>query len=523
MICPVHNAPYDEANPCLRCQWAEVVKASEGRAPVCATELPPGGGPDGPGKRSGNFQPPVANAGCPDVTAGRDPHLSTAGGEGLLDFIVRRSPEFRRPTHLADWCALLERAAYEAVRGLCEIPIRHYKTETTVHGIVWLLHEHPDWRIIFLTHSFEAAQKWGKRIRQLAEGTPIGPTKGWNTIAEWRNEAGGGVVVMSADQSKIGYDCNALIVDDPIDEHGSEDVQTRDAVDNTIAHYTARCMYKGRRGPVLIVASPFHPDNPIARRLLRHRVAWVHVHHAAIEYEGQPGRECAFAPEVWPLDELKRVRAELAEKDPTERLWWAQFMCDPRPPGADLFKDPTRYTALPEIPFRIAYGADFAFTQGSGSDYFALVVARLYGRKAYVTEVQRHKIDAHQIESTLRAAQNRHGRGVVWSYQSGPEVGLTNILVERGLPIARMPARYNKLVRAERTVKRWNDGDVLVPHESVGAPWTHGFLARVGAFRGRDKDGDDDEIDALVSLCDGALGGAVAVPTSLGRPGYSGL
>lgn len=437
----------------------------------------------------------------------------------LLDRIAQLSPEYSPPLHLADWTALIEKASDHPVRGLCSIPIRHYKTETTIHGVIWLLEQHPDWRIIFLTHSFEAAQKWGKRIRQLAEGTKVGPTRGWNTISEWRNDAGGGVVVMSADQSRIGYDCNALIVDDPLDEHGAQEAAVRDAVDGAVTHYTARCVYKGMIGPVLIVASRFHTDDPIGRRLLRRAAEWVYVHRPAILDEGLPS-ERAFAPSVMPLPVLRQIREELREQDPTERLWWGQFMGDPRPVGGDLFRDPVRYSTLPDLPFRIAYGADFAFTQSATSDYFALVVARLYGKKAFITEVYRHKIDAHQIESTIRMAMNKHGRAVVWSYQSGPEVGLTGILVERGFPIQRMQARYNKLVRAERTIKRWNDGDILIPQDAL---WVPGFMARISAFRGADKDGNDDEIDALVSLCDGALGGVAAGVSTLGKPNYSGL
>ena len=110
----------------------------------------------------------------------------------LLDLIVALSPQFRRPEHLRKWCELIEAAASNAVRALCSIPIRHFKTETTVHGIVYLLLRHPTWRVIFLTHSAEAANKWGKRIRQIAEATKVGPAKNWSTIAEWRNEQGGG-------------------------------------------------------------------------------------------------------------------------------------------------------------------------------------------------------------------------------------------------------------------------------------------------------------------------------------------
>jgi predicted phage terminase large subunit-like protein len=375
-----------------------------------------------------------------------------------------------------------------------------------VHGIVFLLLRHPDWRIIFMTHSHEAATKWGKRIRQIAEATEVGPSKGWNTIGEWRNEQGGGVVVMSADQSKIGYDCDALIVDDPLDEHGADDPKVREAVDEAISLYTARCMSGGKRGPVLIVASRFHPDDPIGRRMLRTAVDWDYVHNAAVVID-EKGEERAFAPDVWPLEELHRVRAELAEKDPSERIWWAQFQNDPKPSGSDLFKTATYYGTIPDWNFRIAYGADLAYTQGSKSDYFAMVALKVCGRQGFVLDVQRHKMDAHMIESTCRNVVSIYGRGPIYSYVSGPEIGMVKLMRERGLDFVPLRARYNKLVRAERTIRRWNTGELAVPAE---APWLDGFLHRLSAFRGNDKDDGDDEVDALVSVCDGCMGGVAS-------------
>lgn len=438
----------------------------------------------------------------------------------LLERIPQLSPEHQPPWHLSEWTSLIERAATEPVRALCAVPIRHYKTETTLHGIVWLLEQDPTLRVIFLTHSHDAAEARGKRLRQLAEETKIGPTRGWNKIIEWQNDQGGGVVVMSADQSKLGYDCHVLVFDDPIDEFGANDVKKREAVDQTISHYTARCMRRGKPGAVLGVMSRWHPDDPIGRRLQRLAVKWEYVHHEAIKDEGLP-TERAFAPEVWDIPALKQMRAELAEKDPTERLWWAQLMNNPKPIGSALFGPATFYTQLPTWGFRKGYGLDLAYTTTDGADWFARCVGRMYGPKMYLIDVVRHKIDAHLIESTLKADLNKHGRAPMFSYMAGPEVGMARVLQERGVPVARMLARYNKLVRAQRTIKRWNDGDILVPE---GALWVPGFLHRVSCFRGREKDTDDDEIDALVSMCDGVMGGMVASggPKLLGRS-YQGI
>lgn len=444
-------------------------------------------------------------------------------GKSLYDVIADVSPQFKSPFHLHDWITLIERAVTEAVRGLCAIPIRHHKSETTMHGIVKLLVEDPSRRIIFLTYSGEAAIKRGKRIRQLATAAGVGPARGFDLIADWQNDRGGGVVCMAAAQSKLGLDCHALICDDPIDEFGAEDPKIRDAVDEAITHYTARCMRNGEPGPVLILMSRWHPDDPIGRRIHRTAREWIYVHAPAIIDLDLP-TERAFAPEVWSLKELKAVREELKETDPTERIFWAQLQNEPRPMGADLFGEAHLYNALPDGPFRRGYGVDMAYTIGEGSDWFARVAARVYARKLYLLDVTRHKIDAHLIESTCKADTQRWGRAPFFSYMSGPEVGMASVLRERGVWIVKMHARYNKLVRAQRSIKRWNDGDILVPADPA-ALWVPGFLHRVSYFRGREKDSDDDEIDALVSLADGMLGGAVAgqKPKTLSMGTYRGM
>lgn len=434
----------------------------------------------------------------------------------LLELIPALSPEFQAPTHLADWCDIIERGvAGEAVRAGLAVPIRHYKSQTTMHGVVRFLLTDPTTRHVYLTHSHQKAVSVGKRIRQLAKAAGVGPARGYDLIEDWANDRGGGVVVMSADQSKLGYDCHALWYDDPLDEHGADNATVRDAVDSAISHYQARCMRFGQPGPVFGVMSRWHRDDPFGRRLLRTVSPFEYVHHRAIEDEGLE-TEHAFAPDVWGLTALRNVRAELAEKDPTERIWWAQFQGEPITTGGDLFRWATRYTQLPTWGYRPCYGTDFAFSQGKHADFFALVCGRLYGPKMYITEVRRERIETTLIESTIKSAKVKHGHAPVFSYQSGPEIGTTRILNERGCGIVPMPARYSKLVRAERTIRRWNDGNVLVPEDSA-ALWVPGFVERTAQFTGKDDDDGDDEQDALVSMCDGVMGGSGAPPVVMGR------
>ena len=164
---------------------------------------------------------------------------------GLLDWIPMVSPEMVRPGHMGEVEEVFARVRGccsgdgSVVRELLSWPIRHWKTETYMHGVLWLMMQIPDLRTIFLTHSDERAKHVGKRVREIADRTAVGPTRGFNEIKNWQNAAGGGIVVMSAEQSKEGHDCHLLIADDPIDEIGSQSADVRETVDRAL-NYSPR-------------------------------------------------------------------------------------------------------------------------------------------------------------------------------------------------------------------------------------------------------------------------------------------
>jgi predicted phage terminase large subunit-like protein len=269
---------------------------------------------------------------------------------------------------------------------------------------------------------------------------------------------------------------------------------------------------------VLGVGSRWHADDPYGRRSARG--GWIEINHPAIVDEGTDD-ERAFAPEVIDLPELKRIRAELHEQDPTDRIWSAQFMGTPRPPAGGGFRQPARYVDAPAWPgFRNAMGVDLSYSVESASDWFALVTARLYGSQVFILNVTRLKCDFESMETVFRSDWATHGKCPVYSYMSGPERGVARYFYDRGIPIQVMPARYDKATRAQKTIDLWNDGRILVPHE---ARWVPGFLARVAGFTGRRDEGNDDEVDALVSLVDGALGSSVTTvsgPVAFGARRY---
>lgn len=428
----------------------------------------------------------------------------------LMDLVPTLRPEWRPPRHLKDFVREIERCDSEEVRTLCAVPMQHHKTSSMSIGVAWLILRKPSRHIVFMTYDHERSESVAKDIRDVCDAAGIGPTRGYNKIREWQNEFGGGVVVMSCEQSRLGYPCDVLLVDDPLDEESAFDVYSRNRVDDKIAYYTARAAI--HKGSVIIIASRWHPDDPIGRRVARK--GWRYIHSPGILDYGLPSAE-AFAPDVLSLDQHLKLQKEWLDVDPTGRKWWAQIQNDPKPDALGLFRQPARYDALPSTGgYRTVIGVDLAYSATAASDYFAIVVMRFYGSSCYVMDVHRAHRDVEMALIELLRRKREHPGATFYSYASGPEKGVLYFLAERGVPIEAMPARYDKQTRAQRTIETWNAGRVLVPSS---APWAPGFVTRAQLFTGASNVGDDDEIDALVSGYDGGTFSAVATPKALGR------
>lgn len=434
----------------------------------------------------------------------------------LLDFIPRCDPTFRPPFHLRAYVDLLERAPGGNLRAMVSVPIRHFKTWTTICGIAWWLLRDPTLRIIYMTYSLSRAEEVGKDIRETCRNMGCGPDKGHDTIKAWRTPEGGGVTVMSADQSRLGTDCDILIWDDPIEgPTQADDARIRNTVNETIAFYTNR-MQVG--GSCIGIMSRFHPDDPIGRRTTR---GWQYVHHAAIERLGTD-EERAFAPDIFPLDVIKARRLEMRIDDPNERTFWGQWQNEPRAPTTNGFGEGVRYAELPTWPgYRDAMGIDMSYSETRRADHAAFVVTRWWGPKCFVRHIERCRADIGDVTRKLYELRDAYGRMPVFSYVAGPEIAAIHHLSLMGVPVAPVHATAPKFIRARRTIDCHNAGRIMWAENIPGLDLV---IQRLRNWTGNESD-PDDEADALVSvhdqMCSCAKGGSLDRPTrSLGSWRY---
>jgi hypothetical protein len=425
--------------------------------------------------------------------------------EDPLDYVPFLNPGWRKPEHLQTMGGLaLEIATWargdsdKPIRELVTYPIRHFKSETILAICVWLLEQFPWMNIMLLAYDDDRVHWLGNRLRELClvvkDRPYVGPTKGWNRVDHWKNSEGGGVTILSSKQSREGFTCHCLIADDPINEKQVAKIEERDACDNAINFYTGRTLLFRDggyvQGPVIIVASRFSRDDMIGRRL--ERPGWHHSYAPAITKDDKP-----FAPNVFTLEQLKSIRAELAVTEPREETWYSRWQGTPKEDrGADKFKEhPALYDFLPKG--SDAIGIDFI---GEESRWFAMTRVRVSGGCVFVRECARFVADPNELAKRVNESFNTDGRCDVYAFMSGSERIAIRRMQEQGIIITPLTAGQNRLWRTLPTMQIWEEDKILWPHDGSGKA----SIARISRFTGG-EDEDNDEVDALVAVVEGSM------------------
>jgi predicted phage terminase large subunit-like protein len=414
---------------------------------------------------------------------------------GLMSFIPKLTQRFTEPRHLAPFVELFEAVrAGESVRGVCSVPPRHEKTETTKHAIAWLLLNNPALRICYTTYAATPAEKRGREIRDLylrAGGTILDDA---NSKKDWRTGTeDGGLWSTSICGPITGEGFDLLIIDDPVKDRASAEsaIEREKIIDwfndtaFTRLEPDASCIEIGTRWHV----------SDLGGHLLSS--GWPGVILPAIDADGK-----ALCPERYTLAQLLKIKETIGEYG-----WNSLYQCQPFAKGGALFKDTHFYDALPEG-MQIRIGCDFAYSTKSRADYSVAVVLGELAGVVYVIEVLRVQLTAPDFLSRLQVLQAKYGGARAYAYIGGQERGVIDALqkIGPGLAIETWPATADKFTRAQPVSAKWCAGKILLPRS---APWLNAFVSEVVGFTGV-GDLHDDQVDALSGGYDAIIKGSSA-------------
>jgi predicted phage terminase large subunit-like protein len=404
--------------------------------------------------------------------------------ESILDFVVRTSPNYSRPSHLGRIAATIERVLREPVTACFNAPPRHGKTELILHAVPYILQRRPHWTIGYASHSASVAWSKSRLARDYAIRAGIKLRGDTNSVHEWRTVEGGGMLAAGVMGSWTGQGVNVLFIDDPYSDR--QDAESPLIRSRVIEWFQSVANTRVEpNGSILPNHTRWHERDLTGFCLSE--LGYEEVNLPAIDEHGN-----ALWPERWPLDALERKRRGVGAYD-----WAALYLGRPVPKGGEVFRTPARYEEPAIAGARIVIGCDPAGSEAASSNHTAAVVLAVQGIGAEATadviDVIRRHGETKAIADELEALQRKWGAPLtIEASRDGKAIARALRTSNQRLIITEVAPFASKFIRAQPLAGAWNEGRVRVPLRS---PWLDDYLHEFSKFTGVEG-GTDDQVDA---------------------------
>lgn len=413
--------------------------------------------------------------------------------------------------------ALMQVGPDGVLRQQFQMPPRTMKSLIiSVFWVAWLLGKNPRQKIWVVSHSVDLAKDLHKTFRDLISHPEIQAIfpelKSYLTIdndTEIRTAEGGGRWALSVNGNVTGRGADKLILDDPMDAKHANSESERKRVSDWVLKTLWTRMNRPSKTPVVVVMQRLHMDDLIPH--LERVSDWSVLKLPAIfpkdtkiqleedEWHNAKAGDLLH-PEFLPqkvLDERKTALGNAA--------FSAQYLQQPLPDEGGMIDlaEFRRYTDLPPAHDAKFLSVDSATGQDSGA-YTAMIGARVFQGRLYVTGVYRGSIDVPTQVDAIIAAQKKHDIDHLIIENAHAGIALVQGLRRHyeykeeyaGRPnfIEPITPRQSKEVRMEAMLKYVRAGKILLPTE---APWLEVFENELISFPNCIH---KDQVDALSQL-----------------------
>lgn len=357
-------------------------------------------------------------------------------------------------------------------------PPQHGKSETVLHGLVWLMLRQPNRRHAYATYAQEFTRSQSVIAARAAQLHNLPLTR--SKLDRWETPEGGAVAWTSRGGPLTGHPVDGLLL---VDDLIKDRLEANSALIRSRAMDWLSSTAFTRLHPTasfILIATRWHLEDPSGQ--LAKQGEYEVIRLPAIKPDGT-----ALWPEARPIEWLEQQKARLLPAD-----WSALYMGEPVADGSRVFRDATYYDTLPDAPYREAHGFDAAYTAKTSADATVTITGRLVDGRIYVTNLLHDRLEPAQYIPLMRA----HGVTHVTWYRSGTERGLEELLKREGIRVTALTAHADKLSRAIPAATAWNRAEILLPRS---AAWTPLIEAELTQFTGQ-GDAHDDVVDALAAL-----------------------
>lgn len=416
------------------------------------------------------------------------------------DFLHHVVPGYESAPHtrmLVEHLEALERR--ELGRLVVTMPPRHGKTLHVSQAFpAWAMGRRPAEHVILASYGAELAEQNSRRTRGflLDPRWPfpdVAVSAESSAVGRWHTTAGGGCIAAGIGGGLTGHGAHLLIVDDPV--RGREDADSAAVRESTWRWWTEVALTRLQPGAaVLLVQTRWHEDDLAGRVLDSPGAAdWTVLSLPALADDGDPlGR--AEGEALWP-DWYDAAHLESLRVDIGERAFAALYQQRPTPDRGGIFQRAWldgRYDRLPEG-LRVVQAVDASFKTGTANDYSAIVTVATDGRRFYVADVWRQKVEFPQLVAAIKAqAAEWNPEAILIEDAAAGQSATQQLRRDTALPIVAVKPSGSKIARAESVSPLFESGRVLLPSS---AGWLGAFVEELASFpAGR----HDDQVDATV-------------------------
>jgi len=430
------------------------------------------------------------------------------------------------------------------LRLIINIPPRTLKsTLITILYPLWLWLSEPEHNFLTASYSLDLSSEHSVMRRSLLQsawfqrlfGERFQLSGDRNQVAQYVNNRRGQMIATSVGATAMGRGCDTAILDDPISADQSISDAERMTANNWIDATLRSRLNDPSTGAIILVMQRLHELDPTGFLLEQEPGTWTHVR---VPLEAEEDETWTFPisgkvverrvgtilmPERFPQSTVEQLRSR--------RLVFAgQYQQRPAPVEGNLIKrseiryyggiDPRTGQSdekLPETFDRKIISVDCAFKDLATSDYVAIGVIGIKGRKRFMPNIINAHLDASATEAEIRRQRDTHRpicAVLVEDKANGPAV-IQRLKVN--IPgVIEINPQGGKTARMFAAAPEFQAGDWFL---SRNAAWTEPFIEQITTF----PIGRYDDMADMMSQASAWLLGADEITVSItnaftGRP-----
>ncbi len=400
--------------------------------------------------------------------------------EKFLDFVKFMWPHFVEGTHHRIIAEKFDRIANGTLKRLIvNMPPRHTKSEFASFMLpAFIMGRNPMTKIIQTSHTAELSQRFGRKTKQMIDGTDFKQLfpqtmlqSDSKAAGRWDTSAGGEYFAAGVGGAITGRGADLLIIDDP---HSEQDALSETAMEGAYEWYTSGPRQRLQPGGAIVLVMTRWSTIDLTGQLLKAQVEpkadqWEVVEFPAIMESGKP-----TWPEYWKINELESVKASLALSK-----WNAQWMQKPTSEEGAILKrewwQPWKHKDKPNLHY-IIQSYDTAFSKKETADFSAITTWGVFSpddaRPALILlDAQRGRWDFPELKEIASEEYNYWEPEMVLIEAKASGMPLSDELRRIGIPVTNYtPSRGNdKRTRVNSIAPMFESGMVYYPENRTFA------------------------------------------------------